>query len=181
MSKSTIFKIIVINSRPTLSGTCRSGASPPAAGRTSAPGRRWCWLPCRWLRHTAGRTPSLRHTSNTAAYHYKLDLLVTQLSPAIILMSGGAHECGIVQSDLFTRGSQNLVSGKLRRSGFWRYGQFFKWNRVKMAKNGFKMVEIFLGASHMINNYIFYFFCYSTFSFGYFLDLVFWAIFSKFG
>ena len=50
----------------------------------------------------------------------------TQLSPAIILMSGGAHEGGMLQSDLFTRRSQNLVSGKLRRSGFWRYGQFFK-------------------------------------------------------
>ena len=48
-----------------------------------------------------------------------------QLSPAIILMSGGAHEGGMLQSDLFTRRSQNLVSGNLRRSGFWRYGQFF--------------------------------------------------------
>ena len=66
---------------------------------------------------------------------------VAQLSPAIILMSGVAHDGGIVQIDLFTRGSQNLVSGKLRSSGFWRYGQFFKWNRVKMAKNGFKIVK----------------------------------------
>ena len=59
--------------------------------------------------------------------------------------------------------------------------KFFKWNRVKMVKNGFKMVEIFLGASHMINDTIFNIFCFSTFSFGYFLDLVFRAIFSKFG
>ena len=50
----------------------------------------------------------------------------SQLSPAIILMSGVAHDGGTVQIDLFTRGSQNLVSGKLRSSGFWRYGQFFK-------------------------------------------------------
>ena len=33
----------------------------------------------------------------------------------------------------------------------------------------------------MINNDIFNIFCFSTFSFGYFLDLVFRAIFSKFG
>ena len=50
-----------------------------------------------------------------------------------------------------------------------------------MAKNGLKMVEIFWGASHMINNNIFNIFCFLTFSFGYFLDLVFRAIFSKFG
>ena len=50
-----------------------------------------------------------------------------------------------------------------------------------MAKNGLKMVEIFLGASHMINNNIFNIFCFLTFSFGYFLDLVFGAIFFKFG
>ena len=50
-----------------------------------------------------------------------------------------------------------------------------------MAKNGQKMVEIFLGTSHMINNNIFNIFCYLTFSFWYFLDLVFRAIFSKFG
>ena len=50
-----------------------------------------------------------------------------------------------------------------------------------MAKNGLKMVEIFWGSSHMIKNTIFNIFCFSTFSFGYFLDLVFRAIFSKFG
>ena len=33
----------------------------------------------------------------------------------------------------------------------------------------------------MINNDIFNIFCFSTFSFGYFLDLVFRGIFSKFG
>ena len=33
----------------------------------------------------------------------------------------------------------------------------------------------------MINNNIFNMFCFLTFSFGYFLDLVFRAIFSKFG
>ena len=33
----------------------------------------------------------------------------------------------------------------------------------------------------MINNDIFNIFCFPTFSFGYFLDLVFRAIFSKFG
>ena len=50
-----------------------------------------------------------------------------------------------------------------------------------MAKNGLKMVEIFWGSSHTIKNTIFNIFCFSTFSFGYFLDLVFRAIFSKFG
>merc|ERR1712155_404862 len=50
-----------------------------------------------------------------------------------------------------------------------------------MANNGFKMVDFFLGASHMINNNIFNIFCFLTFSFGYFLDPVFRAIFSKFG
>ena len=50
-----------------------------------------------------------------------------------------------------------------------------------MVKNGSKMDEIILGASHMKNNIIFNIFCFLTFSFGYFLDLVFRAIFSKFG
>ena len=48
-----------------------------------------------------------------------------------------------------------------------------------MAKNGFKMVEIFLGASHMINDYIFNIFCFSTFSFGYFTNPVFWPNLEK--
>ena len=50
-----------------------------------------------------------------------------------------------------------------------------------MAKNGQKMVEIFWGASHIINNNIFNNFCFLTFSFRFFLDLVFRAIFFKFG
>ena len=50
-----------------------------------------------------------------------------------------------------------------------------------MAKNGLKVVEIFWGASHMINNNILNFFVFKFFVFGYFLDLVFRAIFSKFG
>ena len=66
------------------------------------------------------------------------------LSPGVLLISDLAHDSGILQSDLFTSRSQNLVLAKLPNSGFWRYGQFFKWNRVKMAKNGLKMVEIFL-------------------------------------
>ena len=49
-----------------------------------------------------------------------------------------------------------------------------------MAKNGQKMAEIFLGASHMINNNIFSIFCFSTFFLGYFWDPVFKAIFLKF-
>ena len=50
-----------------------------------------------------------------------------------------------------------------------------------MAKNGPKMAEIKLGVSHMIYDKIFKIFCFSTFSFWYFRDLVFRAIFSKFG
>ena len=49
-----------------------------------------------------------------------------------------------------------------------------------MAKNGQKRVEIFWGASHMINNNIFNIFNFSTFSLGYFFDPVFRAIFLKF-
>ena len=49
-----------------------------------------------------------------------------------------------------------------------------------MAKNGQKRVEIFWGASHMINNNIFNIFNFSTFSLGYFLDPVSRAIFLKF-
>ena len=40
---------------------------------------------------------------------------------------------GILQCELFTSRSQNLVLAKLPNLGFWRYGQFFKWNKVKMA------------------------------------------------
>ena len=48
-----------------------------------------------------------------------------------------------------------------------------------MAKNGLKMVETFLGASHMINDNIFNIFCFSTFSFGYFTIPVFWPNLEK--
>ena len=47
-----------------------------------------------------------------------------------------------------------------------------------MAK---KWLKFFGGASHIINNNIFNDFCFLTFSFRYFLDLVFRAIFFKFG
>ena len=76
------------------------------------------------------------------------------LSPGVSLISDLAQDSGILQSELFTSRSQNLVLAKLPSSGFWRNGQFFKWNREKMAKNDLKMVEIFSGASHMINNNI---------------------------
>ena len=49
-----------------------------------------------------------------------------------------------------------------------------------MAKNDQKRVEIFWGASHMINDNIFNIFNFSTFSLGYFLDPVSRAIFLKF-
>ena len=49
-----------------------------------------------------------------------------------------------------------------------------------MAKSGHKMVEIFWGGLHMINNDIFHIFSFSTFSLGYFQDPVFRAIFEKF-
>ena len=93
-------------------------------------------------------------------------------------MSGGVHEGGIIQSWLFTSGNQNLVSGKLRRSGFWSYSKFVRWNRVKMAKNGL-MAEIFWGASHMIYNNIFNNFSFSTFSLRYFTNPAFWLNFKK--
>ena len=48
-----------------------------------------------------------------------------------------------------------------------------------MAKIGLKMVEIFWGASHMINNIIFKIFSFSTFSFGYFPNPVFWPNLEK--
>ena len=103
----------------------------------------------------------------------------THLSPGVSLIYDLAHDSGMLQSELFTSRNQNLVLAKLPNSGFWRYGQFFKWNRVKMAKNGLKMVEIFWGASHMINDNIFNIFCFSTFSFGYFTNPAFWLNFKK--
>ena len=56
----------------------------------------------------------------------------------------------------------------------------FRWNRVKMAKNCPKMAEINLGVPHMINDIIFNIFCFSTFSFAYFLGPVFSVIFFEF-
>ena len=50
-----------------------------------------------------------------------------------------------------------------------------------MVKNGPKRTENIFGASHVINSNIFNIFCFSTFSDGYFLDLVFSAVFFKFG
>ena len=48
-----------------------------------------------------------------------------------------------------------------------------------MAKNDQKRVEIFWGASHMINDNIFNIFCFSTYSFGYFTNPVFWPNLKK--
>ena len=87
-------------------------------------------------------------------------LCLNNLFPGISLISDLAYDSGMLQSELFTCRSQNLVLAKLPNSGFWRYDQFFKWNRLKMAKNGLKMVEIFWGASHMINDNIFNIFCF---------------------
>ena len=50
----------------------------------------------------------------------------THLSPRISLISDLVHDGGMLQSELFTSRSQNLVLAKLPNSGFWRYGQFFK-------------------------------------------------------
>ena len=48
-----------------------------------------------------------------------------------------------------------------------------------MAKKGQKLVEIFLGSSHMIKNNIFNLFCFSTFSLGYFTNRAFWLNLKK--
>ena len=48
-----------------------------------------------------------------------------------------------------------------------------------MAKNGLKMVEIFWGASHMINDNIFNIFLFQLFLFGYFTSPVFWPNLEK--
>ena len=50
-----------------------------------------------------------------------------------------------------------------------------------MAKNGFKMVDFFGGASHMINNNIFNIFCFFNFFFWVLFTPCFRAIFSKIG
>ena len=52
--------------------------------------------------------------------------LTTHLSPGVSLIFDLAHDSGILQSELFTSRSQNLVLAKLLNSGFWRYGQFFQ-------------------------------------------------------
>ena len=130
-----------------------------------------------YAEHWADITPTPSSSSIwTVACHVRLE---THLSPGISLISDLVHDGGMLQSELFTSRNQNLVLAKLPNSGFWRYGQFFKWNRVKMAKNGLKMVEIFWGASHMINNNIFNIFCFSTFSFGYFTNPIFWPNLEK--
>merc|ERR1712079_722233 len=51
---------------------------------------------------------------------------LTHLSPGVSLIYDLVHDSGILQSELFTRGSQNLILAKLPSSGFWRYGQCFK-------------------------------------------------------
>ena len=55
-----------------------------------------------------------------------LPITRSHLSPGVSLISDLAHDSGILQSELFTSRSQNLVLAKLPNSGFWRYGQFFK-------------------------------------------------------
>ena len=59
---------------------------------------------------------------------------LSHLSPGVSLINDLVHDSGMPQSELFTSRNQNLVLDKLPNSGFWRYGQFLKWNRVKMAK-----------------------------------------------
>ena len=65
----------------------------------------------------------------------ELDLIFTpvdksvvcpHLSPGVSLISDLAHDSGILQSELFTSRSQNLVLAKLPNSGFGRYSQFLK-------------------------------------------------------
>ena len=111
------------------------------------------------LMYKVGTMFILTIQKRTFLYKYTIDLQ-PHLSPGVSLIYDLAYDSGMIQSELFTSRNQNLVLAKLPNSGFWRYGQFFKWNRVKMAKNGLKMVEIFWGASHMINNNIFNIFCF---------------------
>ena len=63
---------------------------------------------------------SIDHTQKSEA------LRIAHLSPGISLISDLVHDSGMLQSELFTCRSQNLVLAKLPNSGFWRYGQFFK-------------------------------------------------------
>ena len=55
----------------------------------------------------------------------------------------------------------------------------FRWNRVKMAKKWPKMAQIDLQVSHMKNDNIFIYFCFSTFSFWYFTNPEFWQNLKK--
>ena len=57
-------------------------------------------------------------TSSTLSY--------THLSPGVSLIYDLAYDSGMLQSELFTSRSQNLVLAKLPSSGFWKYGHFFK-------------------------------------------------------
>ena len=43
------------------------------------------------------------------------------LSPGISLISDLVHDSGMLQSELFTCRSQNLVLAKLPSSGFWKF------------------------------------------------------------
>ena len=76
--------------------------------------------------------------------------------------------------------SRFRVSLKWEIGNFLHNWQNFRWNRVKMAKNGQKMAEINFGVSYIIIFFIFNFFCFSTFTFSYFLEQVFWVKFLKF-
>ena len=52
--------------------------------------------------------------------------VISHLSPGVSLISDLANDSGMLQGEIFTSGSQNLVLAKLPNSGFWIYGQFFK-------------------------------------------------------
>ena len=54
----------------------------------------------------------------TACLHSKFCQQDSQLSPVIILMSGGAHEGGILQRELFNRESESGF-GPIAEFGFW--------------------------------------------------------------
>ena len=73
---------------------------------------------------------SARHPLRPCFQHCQLqpedEDACSHLSHGVSLISDLAHNSGILQSDLFTSRSQNLVLAKLPNSGFWRYGQFFK-------------------------------------------------------
>ena len=55
----------------------------------------------------------------------------------------------------------------------------FRWNRAKMTKKWPKMAEINLQVSHVKNDNILFFFCFSTFSFWYFTNPEFWQNLKK--